>query len=106
MRIKDISKLNNRLLEKNKWKTNKQIDNSAYEQFDLAVDYHKEDNLKEAFKLYEKSAEQGLPEAQYNLALMYYRGDGVEKNINEAIKWFKKSAQQRYSTAQNPILYG
>ena len=43
MRIKDISKLNSRLLEKNKWKKNKQIDNSAYEQFDLAVDYHQED---------------------------------------------------------------
>lgn len=49
---------------------------------------------------YRKAAEEGIAEAQYNLAMCYRKGCGVEKNISEAIKWFHKAAEQGVADAQ------
>jgi TPR repeat protein len=38
--------------------------------------------------------------AQYNLGMLYYRGQGVAQNYGEAFKWLEKSAQQNHPTAQ------
>jgi len=45
-------------------------------------------------------AEQGHAQAQYNLALMYYRGQGVPQDDAEAVKWFRVAAEQGEATAQ------
>ena len=45
-------------------------------------------------------AEQGNIKAQYNLALMYYKGEGVPQNYEEAIKWYNKAAEQGNIKAQ------
>ena len=45
-------------------------------------------------------AENGDVEAQYNLALIYYRGDGIEEDKKEAFEWFEKAARQGDSDAQ------
>jgi TPR repeat protein len=50
--------------------------------------------------LYEKSANQGDPNAQYNLARYYTKGIGVEINKEEAFKWYEKSANQGYPYAK------
>jgi TPR repeat protein len=55
---------------------------------------------QKAFKLYQKAAKLSNKLAQYNLALMYEDGSGVEKNIDQAIYWFKKSAEQGDQDAQ------
>lgn len=54
----------------------------------------------EAEKWYRKAAEQGFPEAQYNLGVMYEKGAGVRKNAKEAVKWFRKAAEQGLAVAQ------
>ena len=41
-----------------------------------------------------KSAEQGNPEAQYNLAVCYFNGEGVTRDEAEAMRWFLKAAEQ------------
>lgn len=41
--------------------------------------------------------------AQYNLALCYEYGKGVEKNKSEAIKWYRKSAEQGLSDAKKAL---
>ncbi len=46
-----------------------------------------QDNAQ-AVHWYRKSAEKGFSEAQNNLAIMYFRGWGVEKNLKEALEWF------------------
>ena len=56
-------------------------------------------NLFKAREWFEKSAEQDYAPAQYNLALMYYKGGG-EQNLFKAGEWFEKSANQGYSPAQ------
>lgn len=39
-------------------------------------------------------AEQGDAEAQYNLALMYSNGEGVNKDNSEAEYWYRKAVEQ------------
>lgn len=41
-----------------------------------------------AFKFYLFAAERGVPEAQYNVANMYERGEGVRKDLVQSIRWY------------------
>ena len=59
---------------------------------------------KEAFKLFEKAAEQGLAHAQYKLAFLYYYGQGVELDINKAMEWMQKAADNNAPRAQQELL--
>jgi len=45
-----------------------------------------------AFPLWRELAEDGNSSAQYNLALSYYNGRGIQKNEHIAEYWFKKAA--------------
>jgi TPR repeat protein len=45
-------------------------------------------------------AEQGHASAQYNLGIMYHRGEGVLQNYKTAVKWYTKAAEQGYAFAQ------
>ena len=45
-------------------------------------------NYKKAAQLYLFAAERGVPEAQYNIANMYERGDGVKKNLLQSVRWY------------------
>ena len=45
-------------------------------------------------------AYRGSPEAQYNLAILYYNGDGLVRNRTKAAEWFTKSAKQGLDRAQ------
>ena len=46
-----------------------------------------EKDAAEAVKWYRRAAEQDHAEAQYNLAVCCYDGNGVEKNPAEEMKW-------------------
>ena len=45
-------------------------------------------NYKKAARLYLYAAERGVPEAQYNIANMYERGDGVRKDLVQSVRWY------------------
>ena len=45
-------------------------------------------------------AERGDAKAQYNLGVMYRKGDGVPQNNVEAVKCFRKAAEQGHAEAQ------
>ena len=49
----------------------------------------------EAVKWYRKAAEQGFAEAQYNLGVMYAKGEGVRQNYKIAKKWFGKACDNK-----------
>jgi uncharacterized protein len=57
-------------------------------------------DFKTAAAIYSELAEKGDVKAQYNLGLMYIRGDGVEQSYAEAAKWHRKAADQGYADAQ------
>ncbi len=50
-----------------------------------------------------QAAEQGNPESQSDLGLMYAKGDGVAQDPTEAAKWFAKAAEQGLARAQNNL---
>src|SRR5687767_3621235 len=52
------------------------------------------------FKETKARAEQGDPEAQYNLAVMHDMGIGAPKNYTESGKWYAKAAAQGIAEAQ------
>ena len=49
------------------------------------------------------AAEKGDAQAQLNLGLMYYKGDGVAKDDKEAAAWFRRAADQGHAGAQNNL---
>jgi TPR repeat protein len=53
-----------------------------------------------AMRLLHHLAEQGNAVAQYNVGLMYYKGEGVPQNYAAAVSWFRKAADQEHAAAQ------
>lgn len=51
-------------------------------------------------RLLEEAAKLNHPNAQYNLAVMYHRGDGVEKDIQKALFWYEKASEANLAIAQ------
>lgn len=53
-------------------------------------------------------AEQGIAEAQYNLGLIYSKGQGVSRNHEEAVKWYRLAAEQGFAESQTNLglMYG
>ena len=45
-------------------------------------------------------ANQGNVEAQFDLGMMYYKGEGVRHDYTKAAQWFEKSANQGLAEAQ------
>lgn len=60
-------------------------------------------NYRKAVLLFMPAAEDGDPEAQVNIAFMYYCGLHVEKDHAIAAEWYLKSARQNNVTAQFSI---
>ena len=49
---------------------------------------------------YEKAAAQGRAKAQFNLGIMYAKGEGVPQDYAKAREWWEKAAAQGYADAQ------
>lgn len=47
-----------------------------------------------------RAAEQGDVEAQAQVGVMYFEGEGTSKNIPKAFDWFQKAALQGHAAAQ------
>ena len=60
-----------------------------------------EQDLKEAAKWYQKAADQGDADAQYNLGVMYDNGDGVEQDNVTAYAWWNIAATNGDQDAKN-----
>jgi len=54
---------------------------------------------KEAMNWYLRAAKQGYAKSQYNIGLMYYKGEGVKVDYEEAMKYFLLSAKQNFYDA-------
>ncbi len=69
----------------------------------VGVSYYNLGRQFEASKWYLKAAEQGHPLAQYNLGLMYGRGEGVELNHTVAIKLLEQALLQKLGMAAKAL---
>ena len=45
-----------------------------------------------AVKWYKLAAKQGLENAQFNLGVMYHKGQGVPQDYKTAVKWYRLAA--------------
>lgn len=69
-------------------------------QFEDAVTAYDLGDYSTAYRLMKPLAEKGQVTAQYNLGVMYFKGEGVQQNYAEAAKWYRKAAEQGYAKAQ------
>lgn len=57
-------------------------------------------DFETAFREFSLAAEDGLMMAQYNLAILYFTGQGVERDMGQAFRWTEAAALQGHSDAQ------
>lgn len=64
------------------------------EDFERAARAHRAGDHAQAAGLWRQLAQRGQVDAQYNLGLMYYHGDGVARDHAEAARWYRRAAEQ------------
>lgn len=65
-----------------------------------ALHYRHGSDPAQAARWWQRGAEAGDPASQYNLALLYLRGEGVAADRNQARAWFARAARQDLAPAQ------
>lgn len=68
--------------------------------FDDARAAHRAKDYNQAMQLYERAAKEKVPEAMFNLYIMYANGEGVAVNNAKAIGWLKRAAKINFALAQ------
>ncbi|CAK9304509.1 unnamed protein product, partial [Gordionus sp. m RMFG-2023] len=66
----------------------------------IGLSFLKDENYIQALPWIKSSSELGNEKAQFNLALCYEQGLGVEKNLNKAKEYYLMSAEAGHSLAQ------
>ncbi len=61
-----------------------------------------------ALREWRRLAEQGHAKTQYNLGVLYQKGQGVPQDDAEALQWYRKAAEQGNARAQRRLgfMYG
>ena len=73
------------------------------EEFAIAVKNVESKNFLEAVRAFDKLAQSGLPEAQFNLSLLYSSGLGTPKNYKTALYWSWQAHLNDHPTAINQV---
>ena len=73
------------------------------EEFETAVKNVENKKFLDAVKIFEKLAQKGLPEAQFNLSILYSNGLGTPKNYKTALYWCWQAHLNDHPTAINQI---
>ena len=53
-----------------------------------------------AYREWKTAADTGVPEAEFDLGLLYSQGLGVRRDLTEATRWYRKAAEQGNAMAQ------
>ena len=69
--------------------------------FDKGFKAYNSGDFAAAVKWFTLAAEQGDADAQFNLGMVYWDGEGVSQDIKAAMKWFTLAAEQGDADAQN-----
>ena len=71
--------------------------------FEMAVKNVENKNFLDAVKMFNELAENGLPEAQFNLSLLHSSGLGTPKNYKTALYWSWQAHLNGHETAINQV---
>jgi TonB family protein len=66
---------------------------SAKAEFELGLKYYEEKNFEKAYREFNQAAKFGDFSAQYNLGVMYYKGQSVKQDIFTGYAWLALAAQ-------------
>jgi TPR repeat protein len=69
------------------------------EEFKSAIKHVEKKQFLEAYQIFSSLAELGIPEAQFNLALLYSNGLGTPKNFRLALYWSWQAHLNDHETA-------
>ncbi len=72
----------------------------AFADFEKGIAAYQANNLSLAYKEFRASADEGHADSQFNVALMFEKGIGVEKDEKQAVVWYEKSALKGNAPAQ------
>ena len=75
----------------------------AYAQANVSFRSYRCGNFAEAFLWCQRAAYSHLAWAEYNLGLMYQKGEGVAQNDADAAYWYRQAAAQGYAEAQQKL---
>ena len=75
----------------------------AYAQANLSFRAYSTGDFEEAFAWCQRAAHSNLAWAQYNLGLMYRKGEGVPPSDAEAARWYALAAAQDFPEAQQKL---
>jgi len=64
------------------------------DKYSQALIFYQDKNYKKAYVIIEKEAQSGNKEAQYILAQIYEKGEGVNKDLLKAVHWYKQAASK------------
>ena len=71
--------------------------------FDKGFEAYSAGDFEVALKEFRPLAEQGDVDAQFNLAVMYRKGEGVPQDNAQALRWYRMAANQGDAQAQNNL---
>ena len=75
----------------------------VWAEFDEGMAAYKRGDYQTALREWRQLAERGHVVAQYNLGVLYQKGDGIPQDYAEAAKWYKKAADQGDAKAQSAL---
>ena len=75
----------------------------AWAGFDEGFAAYERGDYETALREWEPLAEQGHAEAQFNIGLMYDKGQGMPQDDAKAAKWYRRAAEQGDADAQNNL---
>ncbi len=76
------------------------VPNIAFADYEDGLDAVFRGDYDTAFREFSAAAESGLDVAQYNLAILYFTGQGVDQNVELAFQWTEAAAIQGHLGAQ------
>lgn len=72
----------------------------TFADYEHGVDAAFKGDFETALHEFTVAAEEGLDLAQFNLAILYFTGQGVDKDMVKAFKWTQAAAEQGHVAAQ------
>jgi hypothetical protein len=75
----------------------------VFADWDIGAKAYNAGDYATALKEFRPLAEQGLADAQYNLAWMYEHGEGVTQDYKKALKWYRLAVEQGDATAGHQL---
>ncbi len=74
-------------------------------QYNIGLRYYSKRDYASALEVFEKAADKGDPDAQYQIGHMYFHGEGVDKDYTKAKEWFEKAAYNGNVEAEHNFAY-